>query len=78
MRDRLVKIMEEILNEKINNLNDDDIIPENLENWDSLKHLSLVTALEDEFTIVLEPNEIILMNQGIKYIIDVLKKHGVN
>mgnify|MGYP001126592259 CR=1 FL=1 len=78
MRDRLVKIMEEILNEKINNLNDDDIIPENLENWDSLKHLSLVTALEDEFNIVLEPNEIILMNQGIKYIIDVLKKHGVN
>lgn len=78
MRDKVIKIMEEVLGEKINQLTDDQIIPEKLENWDSLQHLSLITAFEEEFNIVLDPDEITLMNKGIKYIIDILKKHEVN
>lgn len=78
MKDRIVKIIEEILNENVSKLSDEEIIPDNLENWDSLRHLSLITAFEDEFNIVLNPDEIILMNQGMTHIIDVLKKHGVN
>lgn len=78
MRDTIVKIMEKILDEKIYELKDDEIIPDNLENWDSLQHLSLVTAIEEEFNIILKPEEITLMNNGIKYILEILNKHGVN
>ncbi|MBC2580263.1 acyl carrier protein [Clostridium sp. DJ247] len=78
MKDKILKILEQVLNENITHLKDDDIIPDKLENWDSLKHLSLITALEDEFNIILSPEEIIHMNRGLKYIIDTLIKHGVN
>jgi acyl carrier protein len=32
--------------------------PDNVENWDSTRHLSLVIALEQEFHIQFEPEEI--------------------
>jgi acyl carrier protein len=35
-----------------------DLSPENVENWDSSRHLSLVIALEQEFGVQFEPEEI--------------------
>lgn len=35
---------------------DEDSSTDNVENWDSLKHLNLILALEDEFEITI-PNE---------------------
>ena len=35
--------------------------PETIESWDSLKHMNLVVALEEEFSIVFEDDEIIQM-----------------
>ncbi len=36
----------------------DDISQKDNSNWDSLKHLSLIVALEDEFKLSFEPSEI--------------------
>ena len=35
-----------------------DSSPDNVESWDSLRHLNLVLALEDEFGIQFTPEEI--------------------
>jgi acyl carrier protein len=39
----------------------DDASPHNIKNWDSLKHIKLIIALEDEFNIKLEVDEINVM-----------------
>lgn len=39
----------------------DDTIPKDLENWDSLNHLMLIAAFEEEFSISIEPEEIVIM-----------------
>ena len=35
--------------------------PETIESWDSLKHMNLVVALEEEFGIIFDDDEIIQM-----------------
>lgn len=40
---------------------DDSTTPDTLEQWDSLKHMSLVIALEEEFGIQFEDEEIVKM-----------------
>ena len=46
-----------------------DMTPRNMEDWDSLNHLTLIAALEEEFSIDIEPEEIIEMYKGY----DILK-----
>lgn len=47
-----------------------------VESWDSLKHMELIVSVEEEFSIRLTADEIVLMidYKGIK---NVLKKRGV-
>ena len=37
--------------------------PESIEAWDSLQHLNLILALEQEFNVQFEPDEIDRMNR---------------
>ena len=40
--------------------------PDTIESWDSLKHMNLVVALEEEFGIFIEDDEIIeMLNFGL-------------
>ncbi len=36
----------------------DDASSDNIENWDSLRHLNLILALEEEFNIVIPEDEV--------------------
>ncbi|MDL1914031.1 MAG: acyl carrier protein [Bergeyella sp.] len=36
----------------------EEIYQENIENWDSLRHLNLIVELEDRFDVSYEPEEI--------------------
>ncbi|MBV9572735.1 MAG: acyl carrier protein [Acidobacteriales bacterium] len=45
--------------------------PENIEAWDSVQHLNLVLALEQEFGVQLEPEEIDEMN-SVQRIVDII------
>ena len=55
---RIIKILKSALNEK---RVDENTSQKNTNQWDSLKHLSLVVELETEFNIEFEPDEIAKM-----------------
>lgn len=48
-----------------------DSSPETIETWDSVHHLNLVLALEQEFNLQFEPEEIDQM-KDIQHILDIL------
>ena len=50
--------------------------PDNIENWDSLRHMNLVLALEEEFNVEFTDDQVveILSYQLIKL---VLQEHGI-
>ena len=64
---KVISIVFEIDLDKIK----DNSSPDNIENWDSLRHMMLIGALEDEFDIQFSDDEMIeLLNfKLIKFII---------
>ena len=54
----------------------DESSPENIEAWDSLQHLNLVLALEQEFGVQFEPEEIDRMNRIDRILLVVQGKIG--
>lgn len=50
---------------------------ENLPAWDSVGKIGLVTALEDEFSIEIEVEEILSFNSYAAGV-EILKNHGIN
>ena len=55
--DRLQAVFRSVLGPKVPDLSEDDS-PETLEGWDSANHLGLMMALEAEFEIEFEVDEI--------------------
>ena len=54
----------------------EDSSPDTVENWDSLKHMNLILALEEEFNITFSDEEIVEM-LSVKIIVKTLKEKGV-
>lgn len=52
------------------------LAPEQVPNWDSIGHMSLVATLEQEFQVQFEVDEIMEMSSPQK-ILDILKARGV-
>jgi acyl carrier protein len=57
MNKKLKKIVSEILEIDIDSIND-ETSPQNVESWDSLKHIYIVTSIEEEFNIRFSDEEI--------------------
>lgn len=55
---KLKNVMSIVFELKSNEINDDSS-PENIENWDSLKHMMLIGAIEDEFDIQFTNDEML-------------------
>jgi acyl carrier protein len=51
--------------------------PDTIENWDSIRHMNLVTALEEEFNIRLSDEQIGEM-LNFQLVLIVLKENGVS
>jgi len=47
--------------------------PDTIDNWDSIKHMNLVFALEEEFGILFSDNEILEM-LSLSHIIEIISK----
>lgn len=62
----------DVLRLKKNQLND-DLSMETTENWDSLKHMDLITSMEDELKIKFRMDEIVIM-KDIKTIKKIINK----
>jgi acyl carrier protein len=58
VEDRIKKIMSDILNIDMGLISAKSS-PDNIENWDSLKHMNLIVALEEEFEVEFTDEEII-------------------
>ncbi len=73
MRERVRGIAARIFKVPVNSISDDSS-PETVESWDSLGHLQLILALEEEFGVHFSVDEIGTM-QSIGSILTVLGKH---
>ena len=60
MDERIKKMMAMVLGIDIASIKD-DASAENIEGWDSLKHVSLMIALEEEFSVRFDSEEMIGM-----------------
>jgi acyl carrier protein len=58
MENRIKKVVANVLGLSIEEIND-NTSPENVDVWDSLKHMNLIVALEDEFDIEFDDDDII-------------------
>ena len=65
----IFEVEEEVLNE--------DFTFEKVSKWDSLTHLSLITALEDSFDVMFETNDILHFG-GFLNGMKILEKYGVD
>ena len=70
MKDKVIKIMKDVLETEDISLNTSQ---DNCENWNSLRHLNLVSELEDEFGVEFETEEIAEMH-SVNSIIEIVKK----
>ena len=57
---RLSEIVAEVLRLPAHKIND-DLALANTENWDSLAHMELIAAIEQEFTVALSADDIVGM-----------------
>jgi acyl carrier protein len=75
MNDKLVEIIAEVLEMEPQEIKD-GLTPDCVEIWDSFTHVVLVTSIEEEFGIILHPQEA----TGITSVADIrviLRKRGI-
>ena len=70
--DKLNRILSEVFRIKEDELTD-ELSMQNVENWDSLKHMDLITSIENSFDLEFSMDEILIM-KDIKTIKKILKK----
>jgi len=75
-KSRLISVMAAVFNVSDETINEDSS-PDTVEAWDSLKHMNLILALEDEFEIEFSEEETVEL-LSYKLISLVLKEHGVS
>jgi len=60
MYNELIRIVSQIMNVPTDQLNENSS-PQTIKNWDSLKHMNLIMALEEDFAVSFSDEEIIDM-----------------
>ena len=70
MKEKVIEIMKDVLETEDISLNTSQ---ENCDNWNSLRHLNLVSELEEAFNMEFEPEEIADIH-SVNSIIDIVQK----
>jgi acyl carrier protein len=74
VRERVYKIISQVFNVPIEDINDESS-SDDIETWDSLKHMNMVLALEEEFNVQFGEEQVLeMLNVGL--IIEILKEIG--
>ena len=69
MEEKIKNIMASVFKCDVSEINE-DTSPDTLEQWDSLRHMNLVVALEEEFQISLTEDEMVeMLNYKLVYTI---------
>jgi len=72
---KLKEVLSRIFNVGIEMVTD-EASPDTIENWDSLRHMTLVLALEEEFGVEFTDDEVVEI-LSYKLIKIVLEEHGI-
>ena len=75
MNNKVLKVVSQIMNVPVGQLNENSS-PDTIERWDSLQHMNLVLALEQEFGVSFSDQEIIEM-MNVALICETLKEKGI-
>lgn len=73
MKDKVIGIVSRIMQVRTEHL-DEHSSPDTIQQWDSLKHMSLLLALEEEFDVHFDDEELLEM-MSVRAIMDVLQRH---
>ena len=73
LKDRVLQIVGRVMDVPSSQL-DENSSMDTIEKWDSLQHMNLVLALEEEFGIAFTDEEIVEM-MSVEIIIEILKTH---
>jgi len=76
MQDKVKQIMSAVFEVPIEQITDDSS-PDTIENWDSLKHINLITSLEEEFNTRFTDEQIGEM-LNFKLVLNALKENGIS
>jgi acyl carrier protein len=60
MNNQIKELMANIFEVEVSDIGE-DASPENIESWDSLKHMNLIVALEEEFNVQFTDEEMLQM-----------------
>ncbi len=66
MEDKINEVISKIFGTPLNEINSQSS-PDTIENWESINHIKLITALEEEFDVEFTDEEILEM-QNVKLI----------
>jgi len=72
MEERVRKIMSDVFLVDIGEINENSS-PDTIPQWDSIGHLNLVTAIEEEFGIKIEDDQITQM-LNFKLVVEIIKE----
>ncbi len=70
IKERIIAVMAAVFGENAGTLGDDSS-SDTVENWDSLRHMNLIVALEEEFGLTFDDHQIMEM-LSFKKICDIL------
>jgi acyl carrier protein len=75
LKDKIKEIMSVIFNVDITSISEDSS-PDSIITWDSLKHMNLILAIEEEFNLSLTDDEVVNMSD-FKTVCETLEKRIV-
>jgi len=70
MKERILKLISQIMEVDVDSL-DENSSSDNIDNWDSLRHMNLIVAIEEEFDIELTDEQIVEI-KGYKDLFEIL------
>lgn len=73
---KLKEVLSRIFNVSLDTITE-DASPDTIENWDSLRHMNLVLALEEEFGVEFTDDQVVEI-LSYKLIKIVLNEHGID
>jgi len=75
VKERAYRVIANVMNVPAESI-DDNSSPDTIEEWDSIKHMNLILALEQEFSIQFEDEQIADMLSA-ELVIETLKELGI-
>lgn len=72
MKDRVFQLMSDVFAVPVDSLNEDSSI-DTIESWDSLQHMNLIFALEEEFGITMD-DSVVAELTSVKEILKALQE----